>query len=196
MIDFITHYYKIGSPPFRSLSALPEKEAVRIMESLCDETVFGARFKDPLGYLRRRRKTEHWVREQFVARGGQPQDPYPVYFVLGSSKWILNNAEIPDPPQVRIPLSAFSEWDISFTYPDSMISLWFATDRPEEYYLAEFHGKVFTRSEILAIVAELGMPEECWQTRLPAGLAPYIEAQVWNQRPLVEFLENLALRSS
>ena len=40
------------------------------MEELCDDTLFGARFKDPIQYMRNRRQTEQWVREEFIAKGG------------------------------------------------------------------------------------------------------------------------------
>ena len=65
-----------------------------------------------------------------------------------------------------------------------MISLWFGTEKPSEYYLPKLHGRVFTRTEILSIVEAKGLPEQEWETNLPSHLAPYIEAQVWNQQPL------------
>jgi hypothetical protein len=68
-----------------------------------------------------------------------------------------------------------------------MISLWFGREKPVDYYLPEYHGKVFTVSEILAIVESKGLPEEEWETNLPSDLAPYIEAQVWNHEPLMEY---------
>jgi len=70
MIDYLTYYYKHGTEPFRSLSALPDEEVIKIMEELCDDTLFGARFKDPIQYMRNRRQTEQWVREEFMAKGG------------------------------------------------------------------------------------------------------------------------------
>lgn len=188
MIDYLTHYYRRGTEPFRSLSALPEAEAIQIMQGLSGDTAFGARFKDPAGYLRARRQAEAWVRAEFIARGGQPREAYPVPMVLGSSKWMLEHA--PDPAvhaEIRIPLSAFAEQDVSFTYPDSMISFWFGRKKPEEYYRPEVHGRVFTLPEILMIVAARGLPEEAWEPKLPDHLAPYIEAQVWNQEPLREY---------
>jgi len=188
VIDYLTHYYRRGTEPFRSLSALSDGEAVRIMEALCDDTPFGARFKDPLQYLRSRRATEQWVREEFVAKGGQPREAYPIPMVLGESRWMVRNSPYPDAHgEIRIPLSRFTERDVSFTYPDSMISLWFGTEKPVEYYLPEYHGKVFTVSEILAIVESEGVPEDEWNTNLPSYLAPYIEAQVWNHEPLLEY---------
>jgi hypothetical protein len=186
--DYLTHFYLRGTLPFRSLSPLPDAEALAIMRSLCDETVFGARFKDPLGYLNQRRQTETQVRAAFIARGGEPRESYPIYMVLGSSPWMA--AHSPDPRrhcELRIPLSIFSEQDLSFTYPDSMVSWWLAAGRPARLYLPELHGQVFTRAEILSLVAGRGLPED-WQTGLPPEIAPYIEAQVWNRAVLLDFL--------
>lgn len=185
MIDYLTHYYQKGTPPFRSLSALPDDEAIALMEALYDETVLFMRFKDPAGYLRARRQTEQWVREEFIAKGGRPEASYPVYMVLGSSPWIVRHADPATHGEIRIPLSALTEQDVSFTYPDSMISQWFARDKPALYYQPDYHGKIFTMPEILAIVAAKGMPEDKWATNLPDDLAPYIEAQVWNRTKLV-----------
>ncbi len=181
---FITHYYRRGSPPFRSLSSLPDDEAVEIMCRLADDTPFGERFKDPLGYLANRRRSEAWVREAFIKKGGKPRLVYPVYCVLGESQWLVKNS--PDKSfhqEIRIDLAAFNPGDVSFTYPDSMISYWLDHDRSSEFYMPEFHGKVFTRQEILAIVDHMGNPESDWGSKLPPRLAPYIEAQVWTDIP-------------
>jgi hypothetical protein len=185
VIDYLTYYYSVGAEPFRCLSALPDDDAIRIMEALADDTPYGARFKDPAAYMRNRRMTERWVREQFIAKGGRPREHYPVPMVLGSSRWM--RAQSPNPAahgEIRIPLSVFTQVDVSFTYPDSMISLWFGRDKPQPYYLPDYHGIVFTMSEILSIVEAKGLPEDEWDTHLPDDLAPYIEAQVWNQEPL------------
>jgi hypothetical protein len=158
------------------------------MQGLYDQTVFGSRFKDPAQYLRGRKQAEQWVRQKFLEKGGCPRQAHPVYMVLGSSAWISRHAQEGEAIcETRVPLSAFRPGDVSFTYPDSMISLWFGSDRPAEYYLPDYHGQVFTLPEILAIVAEHGVPEECWDTHLPDDLAPYIEAQVWNCEPLKNY---------
>ena len=188
MIDYLTHYYSIDKGPFQSLSALPDEEAIKIMEKLCDDTPYGERFKNPIQYLKDRKDTEQWVREAFIAKGGKPKAAFPIPMVLGSSKWIVEAA--PDREkhrEIRIPLSVFTERDVSFTYPDSMLSRWFGREKPADYYQADLHGIVFTRSEILAIVEKKGMPEENWETNLPKHLAPYIEAQVWNHELLYPY---------
>lgn len=188
MVDYLTYYYKMGTEPFQSLSALSDIEAVRIMEELYiqfKDNVLFERFKDPVEYLRNRRQTEQWVRSEFIAKGGHPQETYPISMVLGSSRWIEKNA--PDPythGAIRIPLSAFTESDLSFTYPDSMVSLWFDKDKPVEYYQPDYHGKIFTLLEILTIVEKKGLPEEGWKINLPKNIGSYIEAQVWNHKSL------------
>jgi hypothetical protein len=188
MIDYLTYYYKLGTEPFRSLSALSDEEAIKIMKELYSETVFGERFQNPKQYLHNRRETEKWVCNEFKKKGGQPQHTYPIPMVLGTSRWMAKNSPDPDlHGEIRIPLSVFSEYDVSFTYPDSMISLWFAREKPKKYYMADYHGKVFTLSEILSIIREKGIPEDDWHQNLPNSLAPYIEAQVWNHKILEEF---------
>jgi hypothetical protein len=192
MVDYLTHYYTKGTPPFRSLSTLPDEEALCLMTGLADDTHFGARFKDPLNYLHNRQRTEKWVRAEFVAHGGQPVEAFPIYMVLGFSPWIERAVPITfRTGKIRFPLAIFQEGDVSFTYPDSMLSHWFGTDKPIEYYQPAYHGKVFTRSEILAIVAARGLPEEGWEPHLPDHLAPYIEAQVWNRKPLLIYEEHM-----
>ena len=67
MTDYLTHYYREGTEPFRNLSALSDQEALEIMRRVCDDTPFGSRFQDPAQYLRNRKQTEQWVRAEFVA---------------------------------------------------------------------------------------------------------------------------------
>jgi hypothetical protein len=192
VIDYLTYYYNNGSPPFRCLSDLPDCEAIRIMEEMYvkyeGKLVF-ERFKDPTQYLRQRRLTEQWVRENFIAKGGRPQTEHPISMVLGKSAWIEQHA--PDPVEtqgeIHILLSDFKEGDVSFTFPDSMVSFWLGNEKPAEYYQPGYHGQVFTREEILSIVEEKGLSEETWEFRLPDGVGAYIEAQVWNRSSILKY---------
>lgn len=192
MVDYLTHYYQRDIGPFQSLSALPDEEALKIMEALCDDTPFGSRFKDPARYLNNRKETERWVREGFIAKGGKPQESYPIPMVLGSSKWMVANAPKQEgSAEIRIPLAVVTEFDVSFTYPDSMISSWFGREKPAEYYQPDLHGRIFNLSEILSLVATKGLPEEDWGVKMPANLAPYIEAQIWNHDLLANYAKSL-----
>jgi len=186
--EYLTHYYTLGCEPFRSLSALPDEVALPLMADLYERfrgSILYERFRDPVGYLADRRRTEGWVRDAFIAKGGEPLEPYPVTMVFRESPWIVHHS--PDRSlhaEVRIPLSRFAEGDVSFTFPDSMVSHWLGTEKPAPYYIEELHGIVFTRTEVVSLVRERGLPELEWNVLLPENVGAYIEAQVWNQGPL------------
>lgn len=195
MIDFLTYYYKKGTEPFLSLSVLPDGEAVPIMEALYREgSVLWERFKDPAQYLQARRQTERWLYQEFKTKGGQPQESYPIYMVLGRSMWFLSAADevtLATTAEIQVPLSIFKEGEVSFTYPDSMVSLLLAYHKDPAYYQPEYHGKLFTLSEIGSIVEANGLPEVGWTTNLPRFLPHYIEAQVWNHQSLLAYKRQL-----
>jgi hypothetical protein len=197
MIDYLIHFYKIGTEPFQSLSALSDRDATQIMQDFYVEgSVFWSRFKDPREYMQRRRQIEQWLHQEFIAKGGTPQESYPIYMILGRSKWLLTAADpatLATTAEIQVPLSLFRECDISFTYPDSMVSVPMAVQKESEYYLPDYHGKLFTLSEIRSIVESNGLPGEKWGTNLPDSMPNFIEAQVWNQEPLQEYKRQLSV---
>ena len=190
-VDILIHAYKKGTSPFRSLSALSDLEALEMMKNLYIKgSLFWERFEDPAQYLRLRKQVEEWLRREFVAKGGNPQASYPIYMMLGRSKWVqtmLDATTLATTVEIQIPLSLFRECDVSFTYPDSMVSFILNKERNPDYYLPEYHGRVFTLSEICAIVEANGLPGYRWGTNLPSDLANYIEAQIWNHAPLLAY---------
>ena len=191
MIDHLLHLYKRGTEPFRTLSALREEDAISIMQSLyVAGSIFWERFEDPLRYLRLRKQIEQSIRDGFIAKGGKPQEAHPIYMAFGRTKWMQNDVDaltLATTTEIAVPLSLFEECDVSFTYPDSMVSFLLAQDKQSEYYLADYHGKVFTLSEIRFIVESNGMPGEKWGANLPSSIPNYIEAQVWKHGPLLEY---------
>lgn len=199
MIDHLIHLYQRGTEPFRSLSALPDEEAVRIMRSLYREgSVYWERFENPPQYLQMRRQIERWLREEFLAKGGCPKELYPIYMALGRSKWMqtaLDATTLATTAEIEVPLALLDACDISFTYPDSMVSVILASQKDPASYLPDFHGCVFTLSEIEAIIEEHGLPGETWGANLPSHMANYIEAQVWNREPLLEYIRALGSRN-
>jgi hypothetical protein len=75
MIEELIHSYRRDTEPFQSLSALSDREAMHMMTDLYVEgSIFWERFKDPAQYLQARRQIEQWLRHEFVARGGDPQE--------------------------------------------------------------------------------------------------------------------------
>ena len=191
MIDYLIHYYRTGTAPFRSLSALPDEQAIEIMRSLyVVGSVIWERFKDPADYLQGRRQTEAWLRGEFIRLGGRPQELHPIYMVLGRSKWVERMADpatLATTSEVEVPLSILGEADVSSTYPDSMVSFFLEMEQDPETYQPGYHGRVFTLSQIRAIVEEKGLPEEGWQTKTAEDVAHYVEAQVWNREVLIEY---------
>ena len=195
MIDYLVHVYGIDTEPFRNLSALPDKEALQIMEARYVEgDIFWERFKNPQEYLAHRKQTEAWLRKSFIAKGGEPQAAYPIYMVLGRPKW--GEKEMAAAMQttiwdIEVPLSILGEGDVSFTYPDSMVSWMLKQEQNPAHYQPGYHGEVFTRSEIFAIIEQKGLPDEGWETNVPDHLAHYIEAQVWNRAVLLDYKKQL-----
>ncbi len=192
MIGFLLHIYRKGSTPFQSLSALPEWQAQAIMKGLYVEgSIFWERFKDPAGYLSFRKRVEQRMRDAFLIKGGKPKEDYPIYLMLGRPSWTKMAADattLGTTEEIAIPLSILCAEDVSFTYPDSMVSAIMAEEKNPEYYEPDYHGRVFTLREMTEIVREKGLPGEGWQTRMPKHYAHYIEAQVWNQKFLLDYL--------
>lgn len=189
MIEYLTHYYNAGTIPFRSLSALPETEAIQIMKELYVDNAMWGRFKNPAWYLQARKETEFWLRKEFISKGGCPQEEYPIYMIIGACDMLEKSVPEKQLSKIQIPISEFKEEDVSFTYIDSMFSFSLGRDKSFEYYQPEYHGRVFTLSEILLLIKEKGIPVEGWWGKLPDDFFPYIEAQVWNHNLLSEYLQ-------
>ena len=191
MIDYLVHLYKRGTIPFQSLSALSDMDAIDLMQALYMEgSVFWERFKEPADYLQLRKQVEEWLRREFVAKGGQPRAAYPIYMAWGRSKWMetmLDATTLATTLEIQVPLSAFSERVVSFTYPDSMVSFLLNLERNPAYYLPGYHGQVFTYAEMYTIVETNGLPGYSWGTELPSEMANYVEAQVWDHAPLLAY---------
>jgi hypothetical protein len=189
--DFLLHVYRKGSSPFQSLSALPAQQAHALMKGLYVEgSVFWERFRDPPGYLSFRKRVEKRMRDEFIRKGGKPKEDYPIYLMLGRPIWtkmVADGPTLSTTEEIEIPLSIICAEDLSFTYPDSMVSAIMAEEKNPQYYEPDYHGKVFTLKEMTEIVREKGLPGEGWQTRMPKHYAHYIEAQVWNQKHLLDY---------
>jgi len=189
MIDHLIHFYRRGQPPFRSLSVLPDDDATDMMRGMYEQgSVFWERFKDPGQYLHARRAVEDWLRRGFIAKGGRPEEQCPIYMVLGMTPWLVaagDDKTLETTADIRVPLALFRDCDVSFTYPDSMASFMLAQQPGAPYYLPDYHGRVFTLDEMREIVETNGLPGEGWVTELPGHFPNYIEAQVWNRKPLL-----------
>jgi hypothetical protein len=79
-----------------------------------------------------------------------------------------------------MPLKDFEPKQISFTYPDSMVSYWLQTQTCKNYYRDEYHGRVFSMDEILELIDRFGISDRDWQVQTDRKYDLFIEAQIWN----------------
>jgi hypothetical protein len=175
----LTHYYHQDDQPFQNLSALTDEAAVQVIAGLRDRS--GAvylRFADPEKYWQQRRTTEKWLKQEFIKKGGQPVLDYPHYLVVERAVWIEEGYH-GNSDQVQRLLADFPPSQVSFTYPDSMISYWLQSQTDEAFYHSEYHGQVFTVGEIQSVINQFGIPQTEWRTTVSRRYDLFIEAQVW-----------------
>lgn len=193
MIDVLTHYFRKGTRPFQTLSALPERQALSLMEALyVPGSILWRRFGEPKSYLDCRRKVEHRLFSEFKEKGGNPKNHCPIYFVVGLPKWAVEKVDsvtMAATDKMEVPLSIFDEQEISFTFPDSMY-LAMTTQRVEQLLPnSRYRGEALTVHEMEDLIGEHDLPVEGWRPNLPPHLDHYIEAQVWNETVLQDYLK-------
>lgn len=180
--DFLCHYYEAADGPLRNLSDLPEDVAQAVLERIRRQgDRFASRRTDE--YLSIRRELEERVRALFVAKGGRPKRGRPHYFVLGECAWL--RSWYPHGCELRIPLAAFPAGSVSFTYGDTFPALRYPDGKP-------YRGQVFTLAELPGLVAAYGLPQ-VWNAEGKGGPDRYIEAQVWDDAPLLPYLPGAGL---
>lgn len=175
--DYLSHYYEAAIGPFVNLSDLPLEEAESHLERirLTGETFASQRSAD---YLTVRRQLEEHVRNLFMQRGGRPKRERPHYMILGSCpwglSWYLTGQEL------RIPLDQFSPDIISFTYGDTFPAMRYRDGKL-------YRGQVYRLEDLPGLVLEFGLPQ-VWNPEGKLGPDRYIEAQIWDDAPLVPYL--------
>ncbi|NEU73067.1 hypothetical protein PI95_010970 [Hassallia byssoidea VB512170] len=186
----LTHYYHKEEPPFRSLSVLNIEEALTIATQLqAKEGSVYRRFKQPKKYLEARIATEKWLKEEFINKGGEPKTSFPFYMVIENSTWIEEGYN-GQSKKIQISVSEFNLKEISFTYPDSMISYWLKDKKQEPFYQPDYHGQVFRLDEIVQIIKKSGIPVEEWKLEKTRKYDIFIEAQIWNEQGILNYLQD------
>ena len=175
--DFLSHYYECARGPFRSLSDLTPDEAQRVQADLRQQALTFAAQRQP-DYLQVRRALEERVRALFIAKGGRPSRMHPHSMLLGACDWVrswyVNGCDL------RVPLAQFAADEVSFTYGDIFPAMRFGDGKP-------YRGHVYTLQELPTLIGEFGLPQD-WNPNGHRGLDRYIEAQVWSDKPVAEFL--------
>jgi hypothetical protein len=177
--DFLCHYYEASRGPFLNLSDLPLNEAEQLLDGIRTAgDIFAS--KRSSDYLEIRRGLESQVRRRFKKKGGMPLRESPHYMILGSCPWLQTWYK--EGRELRIPLAVFGPEIISFTYGDTFPAMRYPDGKP-------YRGQVYTLAELPELVHLYGLPQE----RNPDGEhGPdrYIEAQIWADEPIRQFLES------
>jgi hypothetical protein len=177
----ITHRYHPSRGIGGNVCDLPEAEAERILQSL---RAMGRGLRPD--YLRKRLRVEDWLISAKNEKLGPTPLLRPVYFFLGD----FTAAEDPSRPAALVmPLAAFPPDCLTFTYADSMTSHQLGIIDIDHLARAEsHHGRVFTRTEIAEVIATLGLPQDQWRINAGAWRDLFIEVQVWDDRPIREWI--------
>jgi hypothetical protein len=175
--EMIVHYYEASQPPFQSLSDLTLEDAEDILQQIRQEgNVFAS--KRNMEYLDIRKSLEEQIYRLFVGKGGQPKRLRPHYFILGRCDWV--KSWYCHGQEVQILLKTVDPRVISFTYGDSFPAMRYLDERP-------YRGQVYMLEELSELIAQYGLPQE-WNREGRYGPERYIEAQVWDDQPVKEYL--------
>ena len=188
--NYLTHYYE-AEIRLKNICNYDDVEAQAILTGLSES---GQRAWLHPGYLEERREVEAWLYNDFVKKGKRPYLHHPLYFVLGEHNDLFQKGGFftsANPKKLKIPLSLFDSEMISFTYPDSMPSFNIPRTKRGKPYLKPFHGQVFTLDEITEVVQTYGLPEDRWKVEELWRYDRFIEAQVWDVRPIEKFLQSM-----
>ena len=169
------HYFEKSRGPFRSLSDLHPGEAEKVLRALRGDPRLMAAGRDE-AYLKRRRELEQLARALFISKGGQPRRWTPHYMVIGACPWL--ETWYLDPGVVQIALETLDPMTVSFSYGDL-----FPTFSPRVMDGREYRRQVYTLHETLGLIERYGYPQD-WNPQGKAGPERYIEAQVWDDRPI------------
>lgn len=178
MSKILYHYYETEKGPFLNLSDLPTDKAEQVLNHLRqDKRLFAS--QRSTDYLDMRRTLEAQIRRLFTQKGGRPTRIRPHYMVVGASPWLKQWYR--HGTEIQIPLSEFQAESISFTYGDSFPAMHYQDGR-------SYRGQVYVLSELPLVIEEYGLPQ-IWNKEGQYGPERYIEAQIWDDEPLKDYLK-------
>lgn len=175
--DYLTHYYESTRGPFRNLSDLEPDEAEALLDAIRQRGE-GFASRRSADYLTIRRELEAFVRARFVEKGGQPVRERPHYLILGACDWL--KSWYAHGAEVRIPLAQFAAPIVSFTYGDTFPAMRYGDGKL-------WRRQVYTLAELPELIARYGLPQD-WNADGSQGPDRYVEAQVWSDAPLRQWL--------
>lgn len=175
--DTLYHYFDCQQGPFRNLSDLPADKAEAVLAGI-RQSGSGFASQRSADYLRIRRDLEARVRQLFSEKGGQPQRAAPHYFILGRCDWV--KSWYVERCEIAVPLANFVSEHVSFTYGDTFPAMRYGDGKA-------YRGQVYTLAELPGLIEQYGLPQ-VWNPEGQQGPDRYIEAQVWGDEALREWL--------
>ena len=176
--NFISHYYERDIGAFKSMTDNGHKKAKEIFSAL-KQTGKSAKSKFPDSYIDLRKEVETWLQAEFIKRGGQPKRQNPIYTILGTCDWLLDWYE--NGAKETLLLSTLEGKQVSFTYPDSMISYQLFSQKEDigiKYDMKEHYGRVYLLDELHDTISKYGLPKGELRNGRP-DFDMYIEMQIW-----------------
>lgn len=177
---YLYHYFDKRTGPFKSMTALPEEEAQKLLGQIKKQRPGSMCAQRDAAYISNRRNCERILLKEFMEKGGMIDIATPFYMVVEHCPWLYTWYEQPD--YLRIPIKEFDLKKISFTYGDSM-----PTFSPKVNDSKEYRRKVYTYDEILNIMDKYGLPQE-WNEDGSKGPERYIEAHVWSNEVIRKYM--------
>ena len=187
MPSCVTHNYDPDGVFLGNLCDLPRAQAEAVLQRIRES---GRRIIRP-DYLEKRHRTEEWLIGARRMLLGETSRKRPIYFFLGD---FADGRDLSRPCSLAMPLAAFRPEVVTFTYPDSMTSFSSLSEIGADGRRKFPYGQVFTFSQIVSVIDEFGLPGERADRTL-AHHERYIELQVWDDQPIVNFLKAIPLPS-
>jgi hypothetical protein len=161
MPEVVTHRYHPDIGIYWNLCALPDDEALQVIDRLRREY---RRTLKP-NYLARRRTTEGWLADAASEILGRHLQTCPAYFFLGDFSHFTDDQS--RPAALVIPLATLPRNSLTFTLGDSMTV---AKQPTRRAYTYDDMVALFARNDI---IAGFGLSDQC-------GLqGRFIELQLW-----------------
>jgi hypothetical protein len=173
--DYLTYFFREGQVPLQTICDLDEQVAESILRH---DTLW----RGDGTYLAHRKQHERYLRDQFIAEGGQPVRQHPIYMILGDSPKGPHDLHLEYDYRVTIPLAAFPPDTLSFTYPDSLYTV--PLDDLGRLYLDRNTRPTVYRLHEIAQVVET---YKVYQYN-----NHYVEAQVWDDAPARPYVRDIS----
>jgi len=176
--DYLYHFYIKGNAPFRSIMDMRFTTVEQYVSYALENDLAVGEYFDRC-YFERRLLYEALMRKQFIEIGGEPVLEHPYYCTLGYGKSFNQHR---NKSFVRIPINRVDTKIVSFTYGDS-----FPTFNEENANCQrEYFSKVYDYNGIMAIIKKYGSPGI--KNKNNYGYETYIEAQIWDDNIIKEFV--------